>query len=250
MARKRDEPSIFWDDPEHALRIRERQRRSNWIKRFADEQRRRREWINFGEVADWCSELGGRAERDEARRANAYDWLTQDLLAGDFDESGASRVRFLHPAVTAEAMTRKRVSDCGNEIVMSLPEVLETSPAHVVRSEYLAFCWLPRRMFERWLAKHELPASPARFEPHSPAESTPLHPDRLSRMPPGWRGQGRRPIKLEQTKEAMRRDIQAGQMTPAKLTEMLEKDLASTYNVSRNTARKARKAVLSEFVPK
>jgi hypothetical protein len=243
MARKRDEPSI-WDDPEHALRIRERQRRSNWIKRFADEQRRRREWINFGEVADWCSELGGRAERDEARRANAYDWLTQDLLAGDFEESGASQVRFLHPAVTAEAMTRKRISDCGNEIVMSLPEVMETSPAHVARSEYLAFCWLPRRMFERWLAKHELPASPARFEPHSPAESTPLHPDRPGRQ------RGKRPIKLEQTKEAMRRDIQAGQMTLAKLTAMLEKELVSKYIVSRNTARKARNAVLSEFVPK
>ena len=45
----------------------------------------------------------------------------------------------------------------------------------------------------------------------------------------------------------MRNDIQQGQRTVAELESMLEKNLATNYGVSRDTARKARKAVLSEF---
>jgi hypothetical protein len=33
------------------------------------------------------------------------------------------------------------------------------------RSQYLPQCWMPRSMFDRWLAKHRLQASPKRFEP-------------------------------------------------------------------------------------
>ena len=61
------------------------------------------------------------------------------------------------------------------------------------------------------------------------------------------RKRGRRPKKLEQTKEAMMRDIRRGQLTANKLREMLEKELAATYGVSRETARKARDAVMSEI---
>ncbi len=63
----------------------------------------------------------------------------------------------------------------------------------------------------------------------------------------GFRRRGRRPIKLEQTKEKMRRDILEGRQKPTSLNDMLEKNLASTYGVSREIARKARNAVLSEF---
>jgi DNA-binding GntR family transcriptional regulator len=63
---------------------------------------------------------------------------------------------------------------------------------------------------------------------------------------PGRR-RGARPHKFEQTKEAMRNDIQTGKVTVAELENMLEKQLAVRYGVSRDTARKARKAVLSEL---
>jgi hypothetical protein len=33
------------------------------------------------------------------------------------------------------------------------------------RSDFLARCWIPRAMFDRWLAKHRLQASPPRFAP-------------------------------------------------------------------------------------
>jgi hypothetical protein len=62
------------------------------------------------------------------------------------------------------------------------------------------------------------------------------------------RKRGRSPIKLKRVTEAMKCDIQAGKLTVASLRAMLEKNLAETYEVSRDTARKARAAVLSEFV--
>jgi hypothetical protein len=64
---------------------------------------------------------------------------------------------------------------------------------------------------------------------------------------PGVRPRGRRAIKLEQTKEKMRCDIREGRQTAAALNDMLEKNLASSYGISRDTARKARNAVLSEL---
>jgi Bacterial regulatory proteins, gntR family len=57
---------------------------------------------------------------------------------------------------------------------------------------------------------------------------------------------GRRPKKLDQVKEAMREDIRGGQKTADGLRHMLEKELAARYGVSRDTARRARDAVLSE----
>jgi DNA-binding GntR family transcriptional regulator len=45
----------------------------------------------------------------------------------------------------------------------------------------------------------------------------------------------------------MRNDIQQGRHTVAELENMLEKNLAAQYGVSRDTVRKARRAVLSEL---
>jgi hypothetical protein len=59
------------------------------------------------------------------------------------------------------------------------------------------------------------------------------------------RKRGRKPMKLEQTKKAMMRDLQEGQFTADELEKMLEKDLTATYGVSRETARKARNEVMS-----
>jgi hypothetical protein len=63
---------------------------------------------------------------------------------------------------------------------------------------------------------------------------------------PGRR-RGRRPEKFEQTKDAIRNDIQQERLTVAELDDMLEKNLVTKYGVSRETARKARNAVLSEL---
>ena len=45
----------------------------------------------------------------------------------------------------------------------------------------------------------------------------------------------------------MRDDLLQGRRTPAELKDMLEKNLAANFGVSRDTARKARNAVLAEL---
>lgn len=64
----------------------------------------------------------------------------------------------------------------------------------------------------------------------------------------GARRRGRRPKKLEEVKAAMRKDIAEGRRTREGLRDALEKELEDDYHVSRDTARKARNAVLSEDV--
>jgi hypothetical protein len=53
------------------------------------------------------------------------------------------------------------------------------------------------------------------------------------------RARGPRAKKLEQVTEAMKDDVRQGRHTLAELQDMLEKDMAATYGVSRDTARKA-----------
>jgi hypothetical protein len=85
--------------------------------------------------------------------------LVQDLLDGDFEEGGRSKVLYLHPYTKMDCLTRQMLLD-----------VLELEQS--VRSEYLDHCWLPRLLFDRWLAKHELPASPPRFLPRDMTSSS------------------------------------------------------------------------------
>jgi hypothetical protein len=75
--------------------------------RFAEDQRRKREWINFAEIADWCSEVDGSVVPNESARASAYEKLQRDLLEGDFEENGRSRVLYLHPWTVKAKVTRQ-----------------------------------------------------------------------------------------------------------------------------------------------
>jgi hypothetical protein len=61
------------------------------------------------------------------------------------------------------------------------------------------------------------------------------------------RRRGAQPKKFEQARDAMRNDIQQRRRSVAEVKNMLEKNFAANYGVSRDTARKARSAVLSEF---
>jgi hypothetical protein len=61
------------------------------------------------------------------------------------------------------------------------------------------------------------------------------------------RRRGPKAKKLSQTIEAMRHDIQQGRRSVEQLRDIREKTLSEDYRVSRDTARKARSALLSEF---
>jgi hypothetical protein len=129
--------------------------RADRIERFTERQRVQREWINFAEIAEWCSKEGGSIVPDERKRATAFDTLANDLLTGEFEENGRSRVLYLHPFTKKARMTREWLWDA----------IEHDYDAQHGRSEFLPHCWIERRMFERWLAKHRLPASPERFQP-------------------------------------------------------------------------------------
>jgi hypothetical protein len=127
----------------------------NRIRRFWEDQQRKREWINFAEIAEWFSELGGSGP-NEAEREKAYKMLEDDLLAGVFEEAGRSQVLFRCPGVssTHARMTRQRLQD-------AIDKNLDGEHGRF----YLKHCWLPRKLFERWCGWHHLSKSPQRFEP-------------------------------------------------------------------------------------
>jgi hypothetical protein len=125
---------------------------------FERRHRRGREWIRFLEIVEWYVELNRGIMTEEVARTRAYDMLKRDLLKGEFEEAGRSRVLYLHRATPKARMTREW-----------LQTAIEMFPEEVVRREYLDQCWIPRRLFDRLLAIHELPLSPARFEPQKDA---------------------------------------------------------------------------------
>jgi hypothetical protein len=139
---------------------RTRQWRAARIDRFTETQKHRREWINFKEVAEYCSEESGIVPNEVAREA-AYQKLQRDLLEGDFEENGRSRVLYLHPSTVKAKMTRDWLS--------GLMEIYDQT---TINSEYLAHCWIPREFFDRWLAKHRMQPRPERFEPKGPTPPT------------------------------------------------------------------------------
>ena len=146
----------------HGRRIVSARKAAQWdeerIRRFEEDQRRKREYISFVEIADWYSDLGGpvSSKKAAALREQAYRMLERDLLVGNFEEGGRSRVRFVFSGVswTHGKMTRKWLQD-----------VIDNDWDGRRGRSYLENCWLPRKLFQRWCGWHHLPKSPPRFEP-------------------------------------------------------------------------------------
>jgi hypothetical protein len=154
---------------------RTRQWRTARNERFTGIQQRAREWINCAEIAEWCSEESGIAPNEVARGA-AYKKFQRDLLEGDFEENGRSRVLYLHPHTSKARMTRDW-----------LTRLMGVYDQTTINLQYLAHCWIPQELFDQWLAKHRMQARPERFEPKWPRPSAtirrPLTQDRKSIVP-------------------------------------------------------------------
>jgi len=132
------------------------------IRRFEEEQRRKREWISFVEIAEWYSDLRGPVspKKAAALREQAHSMLKSGLLARLFEEGGPPRVLFRFPGVdfTRGKMTSQRLQDA-----------IDNDPDGEDVRLLLSHCWLPRDQFERWCARHHLPKSPPRFQPENAA---------------------------------------------------------------------------------
>jgi hypothetical protein len=125
--------------------------------------------INFLKIVEWLAEeRGDRVNPLQVHRTyemlRAYDMLLRDLLDGDFEEGGRSQVRYLNPNLREEPrMTRafllKIIEQCTHE------GCTDEETVH----HHLSWCWIPRRMFDQFLANHNLPPAPPRFEPREDA---------------------------------------------------------------------------------
>src|SRR5262249_53270406 len=148
-----DKEEESWEDAGKA-----RRRDEDRIRRFWEDQQRKREWINFAEIAEWFSELTGPAKpkKAAAARDRAYRMLEQDLLAGNFEEGGRSQVLFRCPRVSSTHARMRR---------QRLRNAIDSNLDGEHGRFYLKHCWLPRKLFERWRAWHQLPKSPPRFQP-------------------------------------------------------------------------------------
>jgi hypothetical protein len=98
------------EDPERTLRT--RQRRAARIERFKQHQQRVHEWINFGDIAEWCAREEQSIVPNEEKRTAAYAALAKDLLAGEFDgKYGHTTVLYLHEQTARARMTRQWLQD-------------------------------------------------------------------------------------------------------------------------------------------
>jgi hypothetical protein len=136
------------------------------IERFTKIQRDKREWINFAEIAEYCSEESG-VVPNEVARETAYEKLLADLLDLYFEENGVSQIMYLHPYTSKTRMTR--------EWMGRLVAFKDADRATII-SQYLAHCWMRRALSERWFAKHRMEPRPPRFEPKRQTPSATTQP--------------------------------------------------------------------------
>ncbi len=113
--------------------------RKRRIERFQENQRICREWVCLADVADWCARASGDIKPDEERRVIAFTELGRSLNAGEFEQNGRSRVLFLNPSTCLAKMTREQMS-----------RITAANPSDIVRSCYLAHCWIPTALCRSW----------------------------------------------------------------------------------------------------
>jgi Bacterial regulatory proteins, gntR family len=208
---------------------------------------RKKEWLTLAQLTGaWGLELANAGEADRYIQDLEHILLT-DIINGRLDDSGPLRedqrsgLRLITPENKAGIIKGHHVRD-----------LLRTSPIswalnHIVVMKEAALDFARR---------HELPPPPwwtdgARLsaagvttkDAHSVAASL------TSTRPHVARPRGRKPKKLDQVKDSMREDIRLGGLTPVALRDMPEKKLADRYGVSRDTARKARDAILPKILP-
>jgi len=135
-----------------------RGRRMSQLRRFRDYQHRRRGWLSFEEIVDWCARTPGTLRRDEALRAQAYADLRDAMLAGDFGPGARSRVLYFHPESDA-VENRLRLAPGGLRTWLDF----YGADNPVITTEILSRCWLPRDLCRNWFERQGI-AWPAAFD--------------------------------------------------------------------------------------
>jgi hypothetical protein len=210
-------------------------------------------WLTIARLAHaWAPELAGSKGDASQFERDLRQFLLEDILNCRLDDAGPFREgRRLGLRLIIQDSPPGFLE--GNE-VKGLLGVWGNGPylwnrILVMKEAVLDFADRRQLPPPSWWADRTEPSAVSGYHaaPHvtAPVSSPASHGPAAPVLPPK---RGRRSWKREPVEEAMRSDIQQGRLTLAALRAMGQKNLAHKYgDVSRDTAQKARQAVLSEL---
>jgi hypothetical protein len=210
-------------------------------------------WLTIAQLAHaWTPELMG-TEGDASRyEQDLVHLLLTDIINGRLDNAGPLRdgrrfgLRLIMPDGRAHFLEGHEVNDliqAGENVPALLHRIV------VMKEAVLDFAHRHALPPPSWWA--DTVAASDEAKANMPSDDVAPISSATSEKPATAvlaRRRGRRPERLESVKKEMKGDIQQERLTVAELQNMPEKNMALTYNASRDTVRKARNAVLSEFV--
>jgi hypothetical protein len=200
-------------------------------------------------VHTWAPELAGPGEDSRDCEQNLSHLLFEDIFRGRLDDAGAldhghrSGLWLIGRDCEAVSIEGDKLINLVGQLELGSNSIPFISHFIFVKKEaVLDFACRHGLPPPSWWAEAAAPAG----EAASPDPGSTIHPQNPTpaRSP---RRRGRRPIEVERVKAAIQADIHEGRHTLAALQSMPQKTLAGTYGVSRETARNALKAVVSEL---
>jgi Bacterial regulatory proteins, gntR family len=206
-------------------------------------------WLTVNQLARaWAGELPGAEKEPKRFEQDLAHLLLEDVANGRLDDAGPLvegqrlGLRIVTPDFQAGFLEGRQILDAlrsGGDAEFFAHRIV------VMKEAALAFAQRHNLPPPSWWRNDAVTApddvigtaaSSSGTTPQNPANQT---------LP---RRRARAPKKFEQTKQAMAQDILQGRLTATELKTMLEREISEKYKVSRDTARKARSAVLPEFV--
>lgn len=225
---------------------------------------RTKEWLTFAQlVPAWARELTGEKTHGNHIERDLGHALLEDMINGRLDNAGPPvegqrlGLRIITMENRAGFLEGRQVSDL--TVAGGLPAYISHRIV-VLKEAVLDFArrrdlpppswWADAAEILEEQTKKSATDVPTQTSEKTALQTAPVRetPKELRRVNSESRKRGPRPTKLERVKQSMTRDIESGRHTTTDLRLMREKNLAENYHVSRDTARKARTAVLAEIV--
>ena len=206
---------------------------------------RTKRWLALGELATaWARELPGPEQDFDVSRSRLLNRLLVDAVNGRLDDIGPLvedqrlGLRIITPDFRAGFLKGEVLLNglkSGADLTLLQHRIV------IMKEAVLAFAQSNALPPPSWWRNEAEPTT----EQSKSIETAPSLSNAICPAQPLRRV--RKAPKLDAVKQQMRDEIRRGRLTKSGLENMLEKDLSAAYDVSRDTARKARKAVLSEL---